>query len=91
MFGRLTGSIEVAASTKGASRLMSTGLWKRRPGAVQRRELALFVHREHQRPIRRIKVETDDINQLGFEIGIVGQLEADAVSARRPAGFSGRC
>ena len=32
VLGRLVGSMAVAASTNGASRLISIGLWNRRPG-----------------------------------------------------------
>jgi len=34
-----------------------------------------LVHREHQRPVRRIEIEADDVDQLGLEVRVVGQLE----------------
>jgi hypothetical protein len=36
----------------------------------------LFVGAEHHRPLRRVEVQADDIDELGLEVRIVGQLEA---------------
>ncbi len=44
-------------------------------GAVERLDLALFVHRQHHGMSRRVDVEADDVAQLGRKVGIVGQLE----------------
>jgi hypothetical protein len=46
-----------------------------RLSAIERLNLALFVHREHHCVRRRIDVEADDVAQLGREVRIVGQLE----------------
>ena len=44
-------------------------------GAVERLDLALFVHREHQCLVRRIEIEADDILHLLDEPLVVRQLE----------------
>lgn len=44
--------------------------------ALQRLALALLVHAQHQRVLRRTQVQADDIAQLLDEERIVGQLEA---------------
>src|SRR5215510_14333789 len=48
---------------------------KARLGAIQRLNLALFVDAQHQRSIRWIHVEPDDISHLLFELWIVRYLE----------------
>src|SRR4029077_15353084 len=40
-----------------------------------RLDLALLVNREHQCPVRRIKVETDDVRYLLDELLVVRQFE----------------
>ena len=51
-----------------------------RLGAVQRLDLALFVDAEHQRAVRRVEIEADDVAHLVDELRIARQLEAlDAV------------
>ncbi|MFN6119662.1 MAG: hypothetical protein ACK5CE_08540 [Actinomycetes bacterium] len=37
--------------------------------------LGLFVEGEHHRPLRRVEVQPDDIDELGFEARVAGQLE----------------
>ena len=44
-------------------------------GAVKRLDLALLINREDQRLIRQIEIETDNVLDLGHEVGITGQLE----------------
>jgi hypothetical protein len=44
-------------------------------GAVERLDLALFVEREHHGVGRRIKIEPDDVGQLGGKAGIARALE----------------
>ena len=44
-------------------------------GAVERLDLALLVHRQHDRMRRRIDVEADHVLQLVGELRIVGELE----------------
>jgi len=39
--------------------------------ALERLDVRLLVDREHQRALRRIKVEADDLGRLGDEVGIV--------------------
>ncbi len=46
-----------------------------RLGAVERLDLALFVHRQHHGMGRRVEVEADDVAQLGREVRVIGQLE----------------
>src|SRR5215813_3121352 len=48
---------------------------KARLGAIQRLNLALFVDAQHQRSIRWVHVEPDDISHLLFELWIVRYLE----------------
>ena len=52
-------------------------LFQRQPrlGSIERLNLALLVHRQHQRLVRRIEVKSDDIDQLLLEFWIVRQLE----------------
>ncbi len=44
-------------------------------GAVERLALGLLVETEHHRPLRRVVVESDDIDELVLEVGVVGDLE----------------
>jgi hypothetical protein len=37
--------------------------------------MALLVHRQHRRVRRRIDVEADDVDELGGERGVVGELD----------------
>ena len=46
-----------------------------RLGAVQRLDLGLLVEAEHHRPLWRIQVEPDDVDELLLEVRIVGDLE----------------
>ena len=46
-----------------------------RLGAIERLDLALLVHREHQRLVRRIEVEANDVLHLLDEPLVVRQLE----------------
>jgi hypothetical protein len=59
-----------------------------RLGPIERLDLALFVHGQHDRMGRRIDLQTDDVLELGGELGILGQFEAlDPVrlqAVRRP-------
>ncbi len=45
-------------------------------GAIERLDLAFLVDGQHQRLLRRVEVEADDILDLFGEVGIVGDLEA---------------
>ena len=66
-----------------------------RLGAIQRLDLTLFVNREHQRLVRRIQVEANDIPHLVDKLLVVRQFEflgqmglqamcsPDALNARR--------
>ena len=46
--------------------------------------LRLLVNTEHERLVRRVHVETDDVTHLGDEQWIVGELEGlDAVRLKR--------
>ncbi len=44
-------------------------------GAVKRLHLRLFVHAQHQRPLRRIEIEPHHLGQLAVKIGISAELE----------------
>ena len=46
-----------------------------RLGAVERLDLALLVHREHQRVLGRVHVEPDDVADLLDELRVVRKLE----------------
>src|SRR4029453_18891928 len=48
---------------------------QRRLGAIERLALGVFVEAEHRRPLRRIGVQADDVDQLVLEVRIGGQLE----------------
>jgi Transposase len=48
---------------------------QRRLGAVKRLNLRLFVHAQHQRALRRVQIEPDDIGQLGVELRVAAELE----------------
>jgi len=51
-----------------------------RAGAVQSLYLALLIDAEHQRVLGWIKIEADDIFELGGKLGFVADLETlDAV------------
>ena len=49
--------------------------WDLFEGAIERLTLGLLIEGEHHRPLGRIKIEPDDINKLGLEVGVVGQFE----------------
>ena len=42
---------------------------------VESLDLRLLVHAQHQRTLRRIEVEPDDVRHLGFELGVRAELE----------------
>src|SRR3984893_15471204 len=56
----------------------ATALFQRqaRLGAIQRLNLTLFIHAEHNRLLRRIQIEAHHIGQLLQELGIPRQLES---------------
>src|SRR5207244_11713369 len=41
----------------------------------RRLNLRLFVHAQHQRALRRVQIEPDDIGQLGVELRVAAELE----------------
>ena len=43
-----------------------------RRGPVEGLNLALLVHAQHQRPVRRIQVETHYVANLLLQLGVVG-------------------
>src|SRR5208283_4914209 len=43
--------------------------------AIQSLDLAFFVARKHQGVLRRVEVEADDILELFFKAGVVGEFE----------------
>jgi len=49
--------------------------WQDRRGPVQGLDLALLVHAEHDRLLRRIQVKPDHVVDLGLELGIGRKLE----------------
>jgi len=57
-----------------------------RLGAVERLDLALFVHAQHDRFVRGVEVEADDIDQLLFEAAVVRELEGVDPVGLKPAG-----
>ena len=53
---------------------------QRRLGAVQRLDLGLLVHAQHQRALGRVEVEPDDVDDLLDQLRVRGELErADLV------------
>ena len=48
---------------------------QRRLGAVQRLDLGLLVHAQHDRLLRRVQVQPDDVDELLLEPRVVGELE----------------
>jgi len=46
-----------------------------RGGPVQRLDLGLLIHTQHQRGVRRIQVEPDDVANLVDEQRVGGQFE----------------
>ena len=46
-----------------------------RLSAVERLDLAFLVDAQHQRPVRRVHVEPDDIGHFLFELWVVRYLE----------------
>jgi hypothetical protein len=49
--------------------------WKQRLAAFQCLNLTFFIHTEHQRPLRRTHIKTDDITHLFHKEGIGGKFE----------------
>src|SRR5215218_7766280 len=47
-----------------------------RLGTVERLDLALLIHRKHQRLVRRIEIQADDVLHLLGKALVVRQLEA---------------
>jgi len=48
---------------------------KNRLGAIQRLDLALLIHTEHNRLVGWIQVETDDVTNFGDELRIGAEFE----------------
>ena len=48
---------------------------QRRLGAIERLDLGLLVHAEHQRALRRSHIEPDDIDDLLGQLRVLGELE----------------
>ena len=46
-----------------------------RRGPVQRLDLGLLVHAQHDRVLRRGQVQPDDVGDLGDQLGVGGELE----------------
>ena len=58
---------------------------QRRLRAIKRLNLGLFIHAQHQGPLRWVQIEPDDIGQLAVELGVAAELEAlDPVPAWSP-------
>lgn len=50
--------------------------WKDRGDPVQCLDLALLVHAQYQRAVRRIQVKADNVPHFCFKLRIIGQFEA---------------
>ena len=48
---------------------------QRRLGAIERLALGLLVEAEHHRPLRRVQVQPDDVDELRLEVRVVRDLE----------------
>ena len=59
--------------------------------AVERLDLAFLVDAQHQRPVRRVHVEPDDVGDLLLELRVVGELEAAHQMRLQPASAQMRC
>ena len=57
-----------------------------RLGAVERLDLGLLVHAQHDRVARRVQVQTDDIADLGLKLGVGGELERALPPGLHPVG-----
>ena len=102
--------VERSEQRRGAVALVVVGHRRRaallqgqaRLGAIERLDLALLVDAQHQRPVRRVQVEPDDIGHLLLELRVVRDLEPahkvrlqaglgpDAPHARRADAHLGR-
>ena len=48
---------------------------QRRLGAIQRLDLALLVHAQHDRVLRRVQIQADDVDELLLKPRVVRELE----------------
>jgi hypothetical protein len=46
-----------------------------RLGAVKRLNLRFLIHAKHQRPFRRVEIQTHDIGQFAVELGVLAEFE----------------
>ncbi len=46
-----------------------------RLGPIQRLHLALFIHTQHDRPIRRVQVQAHDVPHFFHKLWVFGELE----------------
>ena len=53
-------------------------------GPVQRLDLGLLVHTQHDRVLRRRQIQPDDVGDLGDQLGIGGELERLRPPRRHP-------
>ena len=58
-----------------------------RLSAVQRLDLGLLVHAEHDRVLRWRQVQPDDVDDLGFQLGSVENLNVSALQGLTPYSF----
>ena len=61
--------VVVGGASRGAGHHRQVGC-----GAIERLDLALLVHAQHQRPLRRVHVEPDDVLDLLDEQRVLGEL-----------------
>ncbi len=78
------GDIQRCEEAAGAVAFVVVGGARRRAGqdrqdrsaAIERLDLALLVHAQHQRPFRRVEVEPDHVAHLLHKQRVLGELEA---------------
>ena len=73
---RQTGTTCRGAGNRGYVAHLTWAHGQQRTGAVQRLDLGLFVHAQHQRPARRTQIEPHDVAHLLDEERVRLQLEA---------------
>ena len=56
-------------------------------GPVQRLDLRLLVHTQHDCVLRRVQVEPDDVGDLGDQVGVSGELERVGLPRLNPVLF----
>jgi hypothetical protein len=62
-----------------------------RLGSIQRLDARFLVHTQYQRILRRVQIQPDDIQQLGFEIGVGAEIKGPNSMRLQLGGYQHRC